>query len=576
MVVTDFAKNCAGTYRVTVENISPTVDGVPVDPANPQCARFNDLGKPDGTQPITRRDPVGGAIDEIGETDTFTFEGQQGETVEIVLMPKEQRGTFAQSLHWALFGPDFDSTGSNAVSDDCTPTCDDSGDCTSDCSRTLGSAGVYTIEVFDSDENATGGYTLTLNPQDTTTTTTTPTTTTSAPSSTTTTTMQIGAAAEQTLYELAKTLRRTPFSSAERLGTSLASDGNQLVIGAPGDQTQGGGAAFVLNLTDTSFGHLDSTLYKPGGSKAGDDFGKSVALLPDSMVAVGAPGADDTAKDGGEVYLYGPGSPVPLTHPSFAIAGSEFGTSLFVTPGRNELFVGAPAPGRSDGRVFLFTLRLLQRSVESPRTSTRARRRRRAPLDRVINSDSRSRRPRISLPSVRRPPAPTTGRVFLFDRRTGAWQILQSPTPTPGDGFGSALAYVNSTLFIGAPGDGAGLPVHRGGTGAGPVRTSGSGGHGSGPRAQSRWWPVRRRARWRQLGGWGRGPPEPGRTARGHLCQAAARHGRTSTVRQSWRPGDDLFVGAPCDNSAQRGRRRRLRLPAVRPGTLGRRSSASA
>ena len=117
LVVTDTGKNCAGTYRVTVENVSGTVDGAPVDPANPQCARFNDQGKPDGTQPITRGEPVGGAIDEDGETDTFTFEGTGGETVTIALSDV----TF--DAHWTLFGPD-----GNAVSDDCS---------TLSCNRTL-------------------------------------------------------------------------------------------------------------------------------------------------------------------------------------------------------------------------------------------------------------------------------------------------------------------------------------------------------------------------------------------------------------------------------------------------------
>src|SRR4029077_4418970 len=75
LVVTDFGKNCAGTYRVTVENVSATVNGAPFDPEHPPCSLFNEFGKPAGTQPIARGVPVAGAIDEIGETDTFTFQG---------------------------------------------------------------------------------------------------------------------------------------------------------------------------------------------------------------------------------------------------------------------------------------------------------------------------------------------------------------------------------------------------------------------------------------------------------------------------------------------------------------------
>src|SRR5215475_296018 len=34
MFVTDFGKNCSGTYRLSVENVSGTVNGIPFNPAN--------------------------------------------------------------------------------------------------------------------------------------------------------------------------------------------------------------------------------------------------------------------------------------------------------------------------------------------------------------------------------------------------------------------------------------------------------------------------------------------------------------------------------------------------------------
>jgi cysteine-rich repeat protein len=480
LVVTDSGKNCAGTYRLTVENVSGTVNGVSFDAANPPCARFNDKGKPDGTQPITRGDPVSGAIDEIGETDTFTFEGKKGETVTIVLsLGTSSGGTF--DPRWTLFAPD-----GTAISDDCS---------TLTCSRTLdwkdspdpqGSSGVYTIKVFDSQEDAVGDYTLTLQPQDATTTTTT-TTTTPVPSSTTTTTMPNDAVAGPAPYDLSKTLRRTTssFAPAEKLGTSLASDGSQLVIGTPFDQTQGqgGGAAFVLNLTD-NFGHLDGTLYNHGGSKAGDAFGQSVAFLPGSMLAVGAPGADDTASDAGEVYLFTnapgfpPATPPSLRHPQVAGAGSAFGTSLFVTPGSSELFVGAPAPTGSGGKVFLFNLDpsndqwALAQAFDASQAATPSPARSGDQFGFAIAATADQLA--IGAPGTKA----NAGRVFLFDRRNGTWQILQSPTPTPGDGFGSALAYVDSTLFIGAPG--AAQVFQFTGAAQGPVLfASGSGGMGA-------------------------------------------------------------------------------------------------
>jgi len=468
LVVTDTGKNCAGTYRVTIENVSPTVDGEPVDPAAPQCARFNDEGKPDGTQPIGRGDPIAGAIDEFGETDTFTFEGQQGETVDIVLATSTG-GTFAQDLRWTLFGPDFDSNGSNAVSGDCAPTCV-SGVCTSvDCLRTLGSAGVYTIKVFDAQEDGSGDYTLVLQPQAESTTTTTTTTTTLPSLTTTTTLLQINSG--QTLYDLTSTLRRTTSSAApaERLGTALATDGqHRLVIGSPFDQTlgQAAGAAFVVSLDAGSYGQLlpHGTLYNPGGGKAGDRFGTAVALVGTSSVAVGAPGAAVTSPanvpGAGEVYVFdADGTSKTLTHTP--VSGSDFGATL--TANGADLFVGAPSEG--GGKAYWFSGGAPNRSFPDatfPSTAVLA------PGDRFgfaiavtpdliaigapglqdTSTNGAAFRDRItgSQATCSRP-----GRVFVFEVASGAWHVIQSPSAS-NDCFGAALAFVDSTLFIGAPG----------------------------------------------------------------------------------------------------------------------------
>src|SRR5262249_59026639 len=47
-----------------------------------------------------------------------------------------------------------------------------------------------------------------------------------------------------------------------------------------------------------------------------------------------------------------------------------------------------------------------------------------------------------------------SGRVFLYQHNTGKWRVVRSPSPSPNDGFGSALTFVDSTLVIGAPGVG--------------------------------------------------------------------------------------------------------------------------
>ena len=448
LVGTDFGKDGAGTYRLTVENVSATVDGAAFDPANPPGARFNDKGKPDGTQPITRGEIVSGAIDEIGETDTFTFDGE-GETVTIQLATVDSSdATF--DPRWTLFGPD-----GSAVSDDCS---------TLSCTRGPLGSGVYTIKVFDSDQNATGDYTLVLQPQDAPTTTSTTTSTAPPPDSSTTTTTLIGPG--PALYQLSRTLRRTTsdFAPAEALGSSLASDGDRLVIGVPSDQTRGlaAGAAFVVSLSGTpagrNYGLLRSALFKPGGSTAGDAFGASVALVG-ATVAVGAPGAEVsdasnvTVQDAGAVYLFTDGSSsVPVLAQPQPRAGSGFGASLTVSG--SELFVGAPT--ESDvGRVYLFDGTALVQAFDASQAaaSDAALATTAAPLtgDRFGFAVAASQ----DQLAIGAPATPgRAGRVFIFDRRDGTWQVVQSPTPTPNDAFGAALAYVNSTLVIGAPGAG--------------------------------------------------------------------------------------------------------------------------
>ena len=454
LVVTDFGKNCSGTYRITVENVSGTVDGAAVDPANPQCALFNEKGKPDGTQPITRGEAVSGAIDDIGETDTFTFAAQQDETVIIQLaLGTSSGGTF--DPRWTLFGPD-----GSAVSGDCS---------TLTCTRGPLTAGTYTIKVFDSDENATGDYTLLLQPQDQSTTTTTTTSTTSLPSLTTTTTLvQIDPG--QALYDLTSTLRRTTSSFAlpEQLGTALATDGeHELVIGVPFDQTKGqtAGAVFVVSLDAGSYGQLlpqNGTLF---GSNAGDRFGTAVALVGTS-VAVGAPGASASSlasgnvANAGAVYLFPAGAGSPLVHQP--VTGSDFGATLAASG--NDLYVGAPSEGA--GKVYWFEGTALKNVFPDgtfPSTAVLA------PGDRfgfavAVTPDLIA----IGAPGLQDtstngvPPfrdkitgAPATcarpGRVFLFDVPSGTWHVIQSPSAS-NDCFGAALTFVDTTLFIGAPG----------------------------------------------------------------------------------------------------------------------------
>jgi cysteine-rich repeat protein len=453
--VRDDNHNAAGIYNVTLEAVSATANGALNGPPAqvPACARLNQSGKPDGTQLIERGQLVGGAIDAFGETDTFTFAAAAGDVVTIGLATG---GSPADSFDpaWKLFDPNGAIVGGG-----------DQGIvyCTDSCDRgPLPATGIYTIKVYDFGYDGAGDYTLLL--QNTAvTTTTTVTTTTETPASTTTTLLPAGTAP---IYELAKTLRRPrDLGPAEELGAALAATPDRLIIGSPADETSGpaAGAVFVLSLFgnpgDASYGQLLATLVKPSGPSAkGDRFGAALALI-DQSILVGAPGDDTKGEDAGAAYIFGADFRFalrdPLTSPLGA-AGGRFGAAVAVLDG--QALVGAPGED-GVGRVYLFSAAggLIQSfdaakavagavdvqnaNAATPRAGDRFGAAIAASGDEIV----------FGAPADVNNP----GRVFLFNSQTGKWRVIASPSPSPGDGFGSAVTFAgNAQIVIGAPGVG--------------------------------------------------------------------------------------------------------------------------
>ncbi len=457
LIVNDNGKKQTGTYTVSLEAVSQTADGAwngpptASAPVAPACKRTNASGKADGTQAIDFDTPVGGVIDDLGETDTFTFEAAAGETMAVEL----NRLAAGDLFHprWKLFDPSGQPV---------------EGDCDADetCSRgPLAAAGVYTIKVFERDYSATGEYTVTLrNAAATTTTTTSSTTTsTSAASSTTSTTLPL--VEGDPLYELSRTLRRTPVALlAENLGTAIAATQDLLVIGSPKNQEngRGAGAVFVESLAgvppQASYGRLLRTLYRPGGSGEDDAFGAAVALLGgttlgDTTIVASAPGADVRAPGGtvetaGAVHLFMPdGASVEVTQPQ-PTRNSEFGAALATRGG--ELFVGAPGQG-DIGRVYLVVGGGVTQEFDPAQAGSES-----LAAPRMADRFGAAIAAAGDLLAIGAPATSTSreGRVYLFDRLSGAWRVLRSPSAAPRDEFGAALTFVDGTLVIGAPGAG--------------------------------------------------------------------------------------------------------------------------
>jgi len=147
-----------------------------------------------------------------------------------------------------------------------------------------------------------------------------------------------------------------------RMGASVALNGNTAVFGVDGPASNGGkGFAYVYTRSGTSFS-LTGTLTASDGL-VGDHFGASVAVSG-SVVVVGAPQTGSLI-GGGKAYVYAPtgvgGAYQEIDHlvPTLGNAiGDNFGTSVAMDAGR--ALVGAPnavpsgtASGNGAGYVFL-------------------------------------------------------------------------------------------------------------------------------------------------------------------------------------------------------------------------------
>jgi hypothetical protein len=151
-----------------------------------------------------------------------------------------------------------------------------------------------------------------------------------------------------------------PFGTigGDNFGWSVAISNQYIAVGAPNEDSATNdqrGYAYVYNLSD---GSLNQTIANPnlyGYSLANAYFGYSVALNDENLV-VGAPNAiGGTPTYAGEIYIFRPGDGAlkystqdPGTSNS-GVAGSQFGTSVSLSPNGTWLIVGAPAADLASG-----------------------------------------------------------------------------------------------------------------------------------------------------------------------------------------------------------------------------------
>lgn len=257
-------------------------------------------------------------------------------------------------------------------------------------------------------------------------------------------------------------------------GHAVATDGQTVVIGAPGAGADEAGRAYVFSSGGSLLAELEPS---EGGYQ--DNFGWSVAVVGD-VIAVGAP-HDDGVGDGqptsGVVYLYSlGGAELGSFRASNTETGDLFGWTLAASEGL--LVVGAPGedgPGNSltlSGAAYVFDLGggelaylraanadsydRFGEAVAISGTTVAVGTYWESSSATGVNGDGSSNSRRQA------------GAVYVFAPVSGAWvqEAYLKPSYAPGlyEHFGVSVAVTGDTVVVGATGDdspatGVGVPV---------------------------------------------------------------------------------------------------------------------
>ena len=165
------------------------------------------------------------------------------------------------------------------------------------------------------------------------------------------------------VWSLAARLTAYDGANLDSFGKSVAIHDDTIVVGAWGDDDGAGqtGSAYVFTKPQAGWSDMTQTAKLTASDAAQDDhFGWSVAVNGDNVV-VGAYGNDDDGTDSGSVYLFTKPSgswvdateTVKLTAPDGAV-DDNFGDS--VAAGGGRVIVGAPGDESETGAAYVFSI----------------------------------------------------------------------------------------------------------------------------------------------------------------------------------------------------------------------------
>ena len=261
---------------------------------------------------------------------------------------------------------------------------------------------------------------------------------------------QLGGGATALLQQLIM----SNLAQTNQFGASIAMDGGNMVIGAP--NMNGAGAAVMFGLGNGLPFANQTTLTDPGGS-AGDGFGMSVDVS-NGNVLIGSPmgsvpggplgsgvaqmfsnllGSDDWNSIG----------KFTNTNPS---SGDQFGASVSLDGG--NIAVGAPmndAGGVDAGAAFVFSFagNLINQQAQLLPGAGQS--------GDNFGSSLALANGQIAIGA---PGSGASGSAFVFQTAAGIWEQIAALTGDSlggGAGFGTTISFDGTTIFVGAPNQGA-------------------------------------------------------------------------------------------------------------------------
>jgi hypothetical protein len=244
----------------------------------------------------------------------------------------------------------------------------------------------------------------------------------------------------------------------DQFGHSVATSGDRVVVGAPGDDDKGfaSGSAYIFERSETGWRQVIKLL--AGDAAPGRQFGQSVSISGD-LVVIGSQLDDDSARSPGSAYVFernqgGPdkwGAAGKLTA-SHGTRSNAFGSAVSISS--DSVVVGAPgdsSAGLASGAAYLFQ-RKDNRWAEAAKL---------AASDTAAGDNFGS---AVSIDGAQvvigapfsDAKADDSGSAYIFEQRDGGWgqtAKLTAPDAAARHNFGSSVSISGGCVAVGTPHD---------------------------------------------------------------------------------------------------------------------------